>query len=87
MLSLLLFPAVFSLPEKKGKKYVIREQRDREAVLVDETGWQNAGAETASKDFGCWKAIDLFSKVQPWQRCHYEPDNQQALLGREVILL
>lgn len=86
MVSLLPFPAVFSPPKKKRKKYVVGEKRDREAVLVDKTGWRNAGAETASKGFGCWKAIDLLSEVQPLQRCHYKPDNQQALLGQEVIL-
>lgn len=35
---MLPFPAVFSLPKKRRKKYVIREKRDREAVLVDKTG-------------------------------------------------
>lgn len=45
MLSLVLYPAVFSLLKKRTEKYISREQRDREAVLMDQTSWQSTGVE------------------------------------------
>lgn len=43
MLSLVLYPAGFFLLKKE--KYVSREQRDGEAVLMDQTSWQSTGVE------------------------------------------